>query len=267
MRPTIGGDAAPSRSRKSSIVDSHPPATASATPTTFFLAKEEDVMGSTAVLPALPSSSRRASSTKPVDSVYGVQSLEEALGGAFPDKSGAGEEENTGGIAGLLKRKRRKASQSDTVDKHVVECTEDSTRHSSPQDNGAQHHIGRSSRAATVSQPLTPLQLGSPFPHSTMPGTPKSGSFRSLRLSDEEESVTDGGSQAIVSSGEEDDDESEGSRRLEMSGNAPELVMPSLSMPSRRPFTARGKQMGRLKVCVAGSDGESCFRAAKVDTY
>jgi hypothetical protein len=31
--------------------------------------------------------------------------------------------------------------------------------------------------------------------------------------------------------------------------------MPSLSMPSRRPFTERGKQMGRLKIAVAGANG------------
>jgi hypothetical protein len=35
----------------------------------------------------------------------------------------------------------------------------------------------------------------------------------------------------------------------------PQLVMPSLAMPSRRPFTERGKQMGRLKVAVAGAHG------------
>jgi hypothetical protein len=39
------------------------------------------------------------------------------------------------------------------------------------------------------------------------------------------------------------------------SGSAPQLVMPSIKMPSRRPFTDEGKRMGRLKVLIAGDSG------------
>ncbi|KAK0646309.1 hypothetical protein B0T16DRAFT_328701 [Cercophora newfieldiana] len=39
------------------------------------------------------------------------------------------------------------------------------------------------------------------------------------------------------------------------SGSAPQLIMPSIKMPSRRPFTDEGKSMGRLKVLVAGDSG------------
>ncbi|KAL2140711.1 hypothetical protein VTI28DRAFT_3496 [Corynascus sepedonium] len=39
------------------------------------------------------------------------------------------------------------------------------------------------------------------------------------------------------------------------SGSAPQLVMPSIKMPSRRPFTDDGKRMGRLKVLIAGDSG------------
>ena len=35
----------------------------------------------------------------------------------------------------------------------------------------------------------------------------------------------------------------------------PQLVMPSISMPRRRPFTERGKNIGKLKIMVAGSTG------------
>jgi len=59
-------------------------------------------------------------------------------------------------------------------------------------------------------------------------------------------------SQAIVSSGDEDRDV--GSELID-SGSAPQLVMPSIKMPSRRPFTERGKNMGRLKVLIAGDSG------------
>lgn len=39
------------------------------------------------------------------------------------------------------------------------------------------------------------------------------------------------------------------------SGSAPQLIMPSIKMPSRRPFTEAGKNMGRLKIMVAGDTG------------
>jgi hypothetical protein len=254
MRPSVGGDAVPARSRKSSSADTHPPANISTAPTTFFMAREEDVLGSSSSRRS--SHSKTAESTHNLDSVYGVQSLEESLREAFPDKAAVE------GDGGMLKKKRRKASwASGAEDKgsHASSSedrtaqSDDNTHNSSPQDITA-HHLRQASRAAMISQPITPLQMESPFPHSAMPSTPKSGSFRSLRLSDEE-SIDDNTSQAITSGGEEDDDEEEGRGELNMGGIAPELVMPSLSMPSRRPFTARGKLMGRLKVCVAGSNG------------
>ncbi|CAK7273698.1 hypothetical protein SEPCBS57363_005784 [Sporothrix epigloea] len=40
------------------------------------------------------------------------------------------------------------------------------------------------------------------------------------------------------------------------SGSAPHLVMPSIKMLSRRPFTEEGKNMGRLKVLLAGESGK-----------
>ncbi|KAK1835119.1 Septin-1 [Podospora conica] len=42
---------------------------------------------------------------------------------------------------------------------------------------------------------------------------------------------------------------------MEDSGSAPQLIMPSLKLPSRRPFTDEGKSMGRLKVLIAGDSG------------
>ena len=59
-------------------------------------------------------------------------------------------------------------------------------------------------------------------------------------------------SQAIVSSEEEEDD---ADIPPDVQESAPQLVMPSIRMPSRRPFTERGKTMGRLKVLIAGDTG------------
>lgn len=62
----------------------------------------------------------------------------------------------------------------------------------------------------------------------------------------------DAASQAIVSSEEE---EEEADIPSEVRDNDPQLIMPSIRMPSRRPFTERGKNMGRLKVLIAGDSG------------
>ncbi|KAI7304987.1 hypothetical protein KC315_g14900 [Hortaea werneckii] len=117
-------------------------------------------------------------------------------------------------------------------------------------------HLRRGSAASSInlnSQPLTPLKM-SPQPDSGIPGTPRSGSPKSFRLSDEEGSIADDtGSQAIQSScgDEEGGSVADPSR----SGGMPQLVMPSIAMPARRPFTERGKEMGRLKVMVVGHNG------------
>jgi hypothetical protein len=309
MRPPVGGDAGSAayqapRSRKSSLTDNHMPNTISGPPTTFFMATEEQLMGTSAqggISDRRPSISearrtstgggrqagvnkspdghsgdrrssvsegRIGSTSKPTDSVYGVQSLEEALGGAFGDKSKEEQrpESSSGGFAALLGLKRKKTiTSTDGNDKNSAsddarDKSPESSKNPSPRDTHLhEYHTRQSSRAPTVSQPLTPLQLESPAPNSALPSTPKSGSFRSLHLSDEDEGTEDGTSQAIASSGEEEEyDQNHNHGKTDMSGSVmPELVMPSLSMPVRRPFTAKGKQMGRLKVCVAGPAGKS----------
>ncbi|KAL8388553.1 hypothetical protein RB595_009052 [Gaeumannomyces hyphopodioides] len=42
---------------------------------------------------------------------------------------------------------------------------------------------------------------------------------------------------------------------MEDSESSPQLVMPSIKMPSRRPFSQEGKAIGRLKVLIAGESG------------
>jgi hypothetical protein len=98
------------------------------------------------------------------------------------------------------------------------------------------------------STPLTPLLL--PSQHTSAPSSPKSTSTRSLRKSDEDSVVDETGSQAIASSGE---DELEAPSTL--MDSAPQLIMPSIKMPSRRPFTQRGKGIGRFKILIAGNQG------------
>ncbi|CAG8118015.1 unnamed protein product [Penicillium olsonii] len=97
------------------------------------------------------------------------------------------------------------------------------------------------------SRPLTPFTLGLPDDLS-LPSSPKSISNQSLRPLDEI-SITDEIESQAVGSG---DEEAKGSPRI---GGASQLIMPSIKMPSRRPFTERGKAMGRFKVLLAGAPG------------
>jgi hypothetical protein len=74
-----------------------------------------------------------------------------------------------------------------------------------------------------------------------------------LKLSDEESVLEDAASQAVASSSDEDDETQQGESSF------PQLVMPSIQMPTRRPFTTNGRAMGKLKVLIAGESG-SCLQ-------
>lgn len=111
--------------------------------------------------------------------------------------------------------------------------------------------------ATRLTGPLTPFYLRSPITgtshaSSSLPSTPKSMSVRSLQLSDDGmPSDEEGVLEAYASS-----EEGSNARQSHPGEAAPQLVMPSISMPSRRPFTERGKKLGKLKILVAGAKGK-----------
>lgn len=210
---------------------------------------------------------------KDTASSFGVQSIEDALTDAFGDKSKTGKEEEAeergnDGIYRLFRRKR-KSSKSDPLPEATKPQDETEVRNPSPA--AAVRNVSPSKPArqnpATPSQPLTPLLTGNHTPlDSAPPSTPKSGSLRSLRLSDEDDGLTeDNASQAIAPSDDEEAEDADQSSAMQnMSSSMPELVMPSLSMPSRRPFTPKGRAMGRLKVAVAGSRGNLAWQMISI---
>ena len=113
---------------------------------------------------------------------------------------------------------------------------------------GSSHSNTSSSRAEvrnlpTASQPAFPSQEPS------LPSSPDTRSSQSLPRSRASSGAGDNSSQAVLSS---EDDEPVSSM---VQDSAPQLIMPSIKMPSRRPFTQRGKAMGRCKIMVAGSKG------------
>lgn len=99
---------------------------------------------------------------------------------------------------------------------------------------------------------LTPLLI--PSDTSSLPSSPKSTSTRSLRPSEVGSTAEETGSQAILSSGDEELEPEPSSQSAE---GAPQLIMPSIKIPSRRPFTERGKRIGNFKILVAGAKGLS----------
>lgn len=104
------------------------------------------------------------------------------------------------------------------------------------------------SSLSNESQPMTPTLLATPAPPSAASSVlSRSNSFSGSFL----DSMT--GSQVL--SVDDDVDNSKYVDNMMGSGSAPQLIMPSIKMPSRRPFTDTGKAMGRLKVLIAGDSG------------
>ncbi|ORY08690.1 Septin-domain-containing protein [Clohesyomyces aquaticus] len=244
MRPSSSGDHVPlakPRSRKSSVADV--PAAqggpSSHVPTTFFLRSEEEMELSLAASQGTETSGRQREST------FGVQSLADTLEAAFGPDSGAGDKiEEPAATAG---------KQDACTAGSPASSPKGSSRRSDSSRSSLRRKHARKASNQTISVPLTPINVhaASSISASALPSTPKSVSLQSLKLSDEESGVDDAASQAIASSGEDEDEEALG----HSAGTFPQLVMPSIQMPARRPFTAKGKAMGKLKVLIAGDSG------------
>lgn len=206
--------------------------------TSFFIASE-DMLGS--------KSSEAAGELS--DTTFGIESLPDAIHGE--ESQG-----NSDKVGGTNLESRKSESRRYSIPKPVICDQEDSSESSKivsqMQTKGASpprsnyRHIPPSG----VSESLISLSHTSQLQNLSLPDSPKSNSTRSFRPSDEE-SLDEIASQAIVSSGEDENDYS-----VEIQDSSPQLIMPSIKMPSRRPFTDRGKGMGRLKIMIAGDSGK-----------
>lgn len=167
--------------------------------------------------------SRSGDADSPKDSMYGVQSLEETIDNAGLD-----------------------ASDRDGHDDDDLPSTE---RRSTikPLDL---HDERPPSSHISLSRPITPLGLASSDGPSSLPSSPKSITNQSLKPLDDISITDEIASQALA---EEDD---EPVAAADVHDGTSQLIMPSIKMPSRRPFTEKGKAMGRFKILVAGAPGE-----------
>lgn len=255
-------------------------------PATFFLRSERDL--ERAIVPRGRKMSRAISdmdgeaTTTPLaisrtmgDSNFGVESLTDTINSAFSSETDLSRTDSNksfeggGNESNILAGRKRKAGNlvhptiravgrrilsSDCTSPHVSSTASPISLRSSESPFRTRHRRGSASSSINfASEPMTPLKM-SPHPESAMPSTPRSGSPKSFRLSDEESSVADEtGSQAIQSSNSDEDEElaCDGDK----SNSMPQLVMPSIAIPTRRPVTERGRRMGRLRVLVVGHDG------------
>ena len=216
MRPDSASSASPTRSRKDSLAEQTAP---SIEPRNALPMTFVLRRGSDQHVQASPE--RKAQASPGQETTYRTSDL------TASDTTVQGEH----GLAELARRRstikgpRQRSGRSSS--------TEDEITQPSPQDPA----------------PLTPLLL--PSRNNSAPSSPKSTSERSLRKSDEGSTADETGSQAVASSGEDEPEPSSA-----MLDSAPQLIMPSIKMPSRRPFTKRGKAIGRVKILVAGNQGK-----------
>ncbi|KAK5197019.1 hypothetical protein LTR99_000626 [Exophiala xenobiotica] len=219
MRPALGLENAEPRPRKSSVADPSPLAGERCTgpPTTFFLSRDPD-----APTPRSETTPATASAALPVSSLQDAMQEAERSGkssAARPPEARSGSRRRSTIRPAPSERLRRGSSIAHAEPSH------------------ARHARG-----------VTPSPL--PSCDVSLPSSPKSSSSRSLPRSDDDLTSEEAGSQAIGSS-EEDEEETP----AVVQDSQPELIMPSIKMPSRRPFTERGKRLGRFKIMVAGRKG------------
>lgn len=201
-------------------------------PTSFFLANEGMV-------------AKSDSSELGTDSTFGVRSLQEmtaSVADAATEKHGAEVDDgkSESGRRRSTLKPNTQSRESGTQDSDMISPM--NTVDSSPR------RLPRRFSPPSASHSLTSLSKASQDLGLSSPSSPKSNSNLSSRPSDDD-SMDEIGSQAIASS-EDEADVSPG-----LGDSAPQLIMPSIKMPSRRPFTIRGKEIGRLKILIAGDTG------------
>ncbi|TGO54441.1 hypothetical protein BCON_0107g00290 [Botryotinia convoluta] len=232
MRPLPGDDAYRGRSRSRSINDNDitPLATRTQAPQmSYFLTDERKLESGEAQPIRVPLKHR--DSLK--NSTYGVESIDTTIS-SFSE--GSGDED------GKYDRAREKFKKNLAEKLQSVGDSRSRSRKASYDLSGTTSPVRPSTTEA--SRPYTPVSLYSVAGESIIssPGS---------RISDTESLNDEISSQAIVSGGEDE----QNAPAMMDSCSDPQLVMPSIKMPSRRPFTEKGKNMGRLKVLIAGDSG------------
>jgi len=231
MRPLPSDPAFKGRSRNSSFTDATPLPTSRQPQMSYFIADEKTMEASL----AQSSTSVGRPRDNPKRSNYAVESLETTINQDSDDQDTSLGPTRQAWKKSLRRNMTRRSDEDMAASRSLSpKSSTNPNRDLSPTDTRRKAPVDRS-------QAMTPSFLESPLLGST-PGSPMS-----RRDSEIDFLTDDGASQAILSSGEEDERDS---------GMTSQLVMPSITMPIRRPFTDKGKNLGRLKVLVAGDSGK-----------
>ncbi|KAK2738500.1 hypothetical protein FQN57_007015 [Myotisia sp. PD_48] len=235
MRPTVPDAALTTRPRKHSPSPS--PSTPRTTPSpastdqrrqapdSFFFARGD--------APSEPNMSN-----SPQNSMYGVQSLEETINDTMDGDPLVPSKVSQFGSDGNHTSLDSNAMNDIDLYKRAVDRLE-------------RHKRGQNSTEPDPSLPATPLIIHSPAEPASLPSSPKSISIRSFRPHDDFSMADD--SSYYATAHKNDNILADSSELLQSS--APQFIMPSIKMPSRRPFTDRGKLIGRLKILITGAPG------------
>ncbi|KAI9671024.1 MAG: hypothetical protein M1831_005109 [Alyxoria varia] len=208
-------------------------------PMTFFLKSEEEMEDSGSSNPI----------GTPSNSTYGVHSLDPGIE-ATPSLTHDGSPQGT---KGNTSTKSNDPIASNTLEPAPKASNSNSARESPTRASGERDEFS-TARGLPFPTP-TSLVSHSPGTDSVPISTPKSPtSLRSLRLSDEDDVSADEHFGQTISTGKSMQDTA---TRIEPivqdAQDAPQLVMPTMDIPRRRPFTEKGKHMGKLKTMVAGT--------------
>ena len=255
MRPLPSDDVFNGRSRRTSFADS------AATPTpgthqpqmTYFMADEKTMEASIA------QSTFGSSSRSLKNSRFGVESLDSTISSLTSQDS-----DDTEAKVDRARNRWKKGLMHKRPNIHRDDAVELGS--TSPQSSPQVVMDSISDRPSHVSPKAIPSHPPSPGSHilesPLLGSTPSSPVSR--RNSETDFSIDDSASQAILSSGEEDR-----TAESEVMDSSSALVMPSISMPRRRPFTEKGKSLGRLKILIAGDSGtfpHASFKTSTNDT-
>lgn len=240
MRPAPGDEALAGRSRNNSFGSITTPLARQAQPQmTYFIADEKTMEENLSRAPETSPSRHLREHMKRSSANYGVESMESISSTLQHDSEDEADQARRRWKQGLMKKK---ISDEDMLSAY-------SPSHKSSV-NGESRNVSpsvtrrRQSHEAPTSHPVTPYYLDSPMLGSTP-------SFLRSRRPSEVDFLTDE-SQAVLSSG---DEEVVKSPTTVAPDSSSQFVMPSIAMPTRRPFTEKGKSMGRLKIMVAGDSG------------
>lgn len=206
------------------------------TPISFFIASEDMV-----------ETASSDSINELNESSFGVQSLQETV---CSEELGDDKTDSHSHDHGNHEGRRRSTLKSVARTQENSSESNDIMLHHQTKDTVAPRSTLGYASPPSVSESLKSVSQNSQLQGPSLPDSPKSSSTNSFRPFDEE-SLDETGSQAIISSGEDDID-----LPSEIQDSSPQLIMPSIKMPSRRPFTQRGKEMGRLKIMIAGDSGK-----------